>query len=114
MSARSDAMNESTQNATHATGAAGHELLIERSFDAPCSLVVEVWSRPEHIAQWWGPKDVTVPMCQMDFVNLTERGGRTHLSFHQAPFQSIGEHDGHGVGWNQAFDRLDALLLRLH
>jgi uncharacterized protein YndB with AHSA1/START domain len=46
-------------------------------------------------------------------VNLTEREGRTHVSFHQAPFQSIGEHEGHGVGWSQAFDRLDALLLRL-
>ncbi|OEK04958.1 SRPBCC domain-containing protein [Roseivirga misakiensis] len=31
-------------------------LSLERTFDAPIQLVWEAWTKPEHIAQWWGPK----------------------------------------------------------
>jgi len=34
------------------------------------------------------------------------RGDRTEMRFHQAPFQSTGERDGHVGGWTSAFDRL--------
>jgi len=42
-------------------------LLIERVFDAPPSLVFAVWSKPEHLVNWWGPKDFTLPHCITDF-----------------------------------------------
>lgn len=30
-------------------------------------MVWEVWSKPEHIAQWWGPSGFTNTMQKMDF-----------------------------------------------
>ncbi len=45
----------------------GHELLITRVFDAPRSLVYRVWTTPEHLYRWWGPKDFTAPSINMDF-----------------------------------------------
>lgn len=45
-------------------------------------------------------------------VTFTDENGKTRMTFHHAPFQSIGERDGHTVGWNSAFDRLDAQLLQ--
>ena len=46
---------------------ATHELYIERIFDAPVELVFRVWSSPEHLARWWGPKDFTPHSIRMDF-----------------------------------------------
>jgi uncharacterized protein YndB with AHSA1/START domain len=46
-------------------------------------------------------------------ITLTEERGKTRLTLHQAPFQSLGERDGHGEGWNSSFDRLAELLAAL-
>jgi uncharacterized protein YndB with AHSA1/START domain len=35
-------------------------LVITRTFDAPRSLVFRVWTEPEHLSRWWGPRDFTV------------------------------------------------------
>ena len=43
-------------------------------------------------------------------VTFAERGGKTLMTFHQAPFQSVAERDGHRGGWSSSFDRLDAHL----
>lgn len=43
-------------------------------------------------------------------ITLTERAGKTHMTFRQTPFQSDGERDGHRGGWTSAFERLDELL----
>src|ERR1700757_507685 len=45
---------------------AERELVITRVFDAPRSLVFRVWTDPEHLARWWGPKDFTTVSCHMD------------------------------------------------
>lgn len=42
-------------------------LVITRNFDAPRRLVFEAWSKPEHLARWWGPKDFTLAHCELDF-----------------------------------------------
>ncbi len=42
------------------------ELLIERLLDAPPSLVYKVWTQPEHLVHWWGPKDFSTPSWDMD------------------------------------------------
>lgn len=47
--------------------AAKRKLVITRVFDAPRRLVFEVWTKPEHLVHWWGPKGFTLPSCQMDF-----------------------------------------------
>ncbi len=44
-----------------------NELLIQRTFDAPPELVFRVWTRPEHLARWWGPKDFTPVAFEQDF-----------------------------------------------
>jgi uncharacterized protein YndB with AHSA1/START domain len=37
-----------------------------RIFDAPRTLVWKAWTDPVHMAQWWGPKGFTNPVCKMD------------------------------------------------
>ena len=34
------------------------ELVIERVFDAPRERVFDVFTQPEHVQKWWGPKGV--------------------------------------------------------
>lgn len=41
-------------------------VLITRIIDAPRSLVFKAWTDPEHMAKWWGPKDFTNPVCELD------------------------------------------------
>jgi uncharacterized protein YndB with AHSA1/START domain len=42
-------------------------LVLTREFDAPRELVFKAWSAPEHLANWFGPTDFTLPFCQIDF-----------------------------------------------
>jgi uncharacterized protein YndB with AHSA1/START domain len=42
------------------------ELTITRLLDAPRALVFKVWTQPEHVAQWWGPRGFTVLSAWMD------------------------------------------------
>lgn len=46
--------------------AAERELVITRVLDAPRSLVFKLWTRPEHLARWWGPQGFTTISCEMD------------------------------------------------
>ncbi|MGB9929088.1 MAG: SRPBCC family protein [Methanosarcina sp.] len=43
------------------------ELVITRVFDAPRNLVWKVWTEPEHVMEWWGPKGFTAPVIKTDF-----------------------------------------------
>jgi uncharacterized protein YndB with AHSA1/START domain len=45
---------------------ADHEVVITRVLDAPCELVWKAWTDPKHLAQWWGPKGFTNPVCEWD------------------------------------------------
>jgi len=31
-------------------------IIMSRTFDAPLELVWKVWTQPEHVAYWWGPR----------------------------------------------------------
>jgi uncharacterized protein YndB with AHSA1/START domain len=42
------------------------EVIITRTFDAPRELVWQAWTDPKHMAQWWGPKEFTNPVCELD------------------------------------------------
>ena len=44
----------------------GQELVITRILDAPRELVFNVWTDPKHLAQWWGPRGFTNPVCEVD------------------------------------------------
>jgi len=47
--------------------ASNRTLTLKRTFNAPLKLVWEVWSQPEHIAQWWGPKGMETNVIEHDF-----------------------------------------------
>ena len=49
-----------------AADTAERELTITRLFQAPRHLVFDAWTRDDHIARWWGPRDFTVPSCEID------------------------------------------------
>ncbi|WP_197062613.1 SRPBCC family protein [Muricauda sp. MAR_2010_75] len=51
---------------------------IKRTLHAPIELVWEVWSKPEHIAQWWGPSGFTNTIHKMDF----QDGGEWNFIMH--------------------------------
>jgi len=42
------------------------DLVITRIFDAPRELVFQAWTDPKRLAQWWGPKEFTNPVCELD------------------------------------------------
>jgi uncharacterized protein YndB with AHSA1/START domain len=42
------------------------ELTLSRLIDAPREVLFEVWTDAQHLAQWFGPKDVALPFCKVD------------------------------------------------
>ena len=46
---------------------ADRAIVITRLFDAPRKLVFEAFTKPEHVAKWWGPRSTTLSHCEMDF-----------------------------------------------
>ncbi len=65
----------------------GAELVMERVFDAPRELVWSVLTDPERIPHWWGPRETTMTVEEMD----VRPGGRwrwiSHSSEGDAPFK---------------------------
>jgi len=41
-------------------------VVIERTFDAPVTLIWQMWTNPEHFKNWYGPTGFTVPVADMD------------------------------------------------
>jgi uncharacterized protein YndB with AHSA1/START domain len=39
---------------------------LTRLFQAPRALVFEAFTNPKHLAEWWGPKGFTNPVCEID------------------------------------------------
>ncbi len=55
--------------------AAADEFLIWRVFDVPRSVLFAMWTNPGHLARWWGPRDFTNPVCEVD----ARPGGRYRI-----------------------------------
>ncbi|WP_316636444.1 SRPBCC domain-containing protein [uncultured Flavobacterium sp.] len=73
---------------------------VSRLLNAPIDLIWEVWTNPEHIANWWGPNGFTTTIQTMDLKpegewRLTMYGpdGKTYLNrstfVEIAPFKKI-------------------------
>ena len=45
--------------------AQSREVTLTRVFDAPLQQVWTAWTDPRHMAQWWGPKVFTNPVCEL-------------------------------------------------
>ncbi len=54
------------------------QIRIIRTVNAPVELVWEVWTKPEHIVHWWGPKGFTSTIQVMDF----QVAGEWRLTMH--------------------------------
>jgi uncharacterized protein YndB with AHSA1/START domain len=54
------------------------ELLLTRTLNAPIKLVWEVWTKPEHLANWWGPNGFTNTISDM----VVTPGGAFNLTMH--------------------------------
>jgi uncharacterized protein YndB with AHSA1/START domain len=65
---RSDApAANATRNQTTYSTPTDRELVITRTFNAPRSLVWEVFTDPKHVPNWQaGPKGFTMPVCEID------------------------------------------------
>ncbi|MCP5026623.1 MAG: SRPBCC domain-containing protein [Actinomycetia bacterium] len=48
------------------TNDAQDAVTIERIFDAPMSLIWDMWTRSEHFAAWYGPMGAQIPVANMD------------------------------------------------
>jgi uncharacterized protein YndB with AHSA1/START domain len=56
------------------------EIRLTRVFTAPRSILFEAMSKPEHVAQWWGPRGYSMTVSAMDF-----RPGGAYRFVHRAP-----------------------------
>jgi uncharacterized protein YndB with AHSA1/START domain len=48
------------------SAASDREIVATRLFDAPRELVFRMWTDPEHIAEWWGPRGFTSTISRME------------------------------------------------
>ncbi len=55
-----------TEKTAATVGSSQWDLVMTRVFDAPRELVFRAWTDTRHVAQWWGPKGFTNPVCEMD------------------------------------------------
>jgi uncharacterized protein YndB with AHSA1/START domain len=56
-------MNQTTQSAPDLVGT---EFVITRKYDAPRELVWLACTDGKHVAQWWGPRGFSAPVCEWD------------------------------------------------
>lgn len=59
-------------------------IVVERTFDAPVEVIWQLWTRPEHLINWYGPKGFSVSVIEMDV-----RVGGRHLFCMQTPDGSM-------------------------
>lgn len=109
------------------------EFTVTRVFEAPRALVFEAWTRPEHLAEWWGRHGHMLPVCEVDAVT----GGRFKFCMRAsdgAEYWVAGEYHEvspparlvftcglihtsptHDALWTVTFDEADSgTVLRLH
>jgi uncharacterized protein YndB with AHSA1/START domain len=51
------------------------ELYISRFYAVSRQQVYRAWTDPKHLARWWGPKDFTNPVCEIE----ARSGGRVRI-----------------------------------
>jgi len=79
-----------TKNKLIVTTPSDREIRLEREFDAPRSLVFEVWNNPEHVRHWWGCRGSVLTVCEIDL-----RVGGAYRFVMSSP--EMGEHPFKGV-----------------
>jgi uncharacterized protein YndB with AHSA1/START domain len=59
-------MDATSSPATTVTLPSDRELVITRTFEAPRRLVFEALTRPEHVRRWYGPRRLSLTVCEID------------------------------------------------
>ena len=62
------------------------QIEVSRVFNAPIELVWKIWTEPELVKRWWGPKHFTSPVAKIDF----RVGGKSVVSM-KAPKEMGGQ-----------------------
>lgn len=62
------------------------QIEVTRTFNAPVEMVWKVWTDPELVKRWWGPKHFSSPVAKIDF----REGGRSLVSM-KAPKEMGGQ-----------------------
>jgi uncharacterized protein YndB with AHSA1/START domain len=62
------------------------QIVVSRVFNAPVELVWQIWTDAELVKRWWGPKQYTAPVAEIDF----REGGKSVVSM-RAPQQMGGQ-----------------------
>ncbi len=62
------------------------QIEVKRTFNAPIEMVWEIWTDPELVKRWWGPKHFTSPVAKIDF----QVGGKSVVSM-KAPTEMGGQ-----------------------
>src|SRR4051812_18501118 len=52
------------------------QIEVTRTFNAPINIVWKVWTDPELVKRWWGPKFFSSPLARIDF----REGGKSLVS----------------------------------
>jgi len=68
----------SADNARADVSTAGREIAVARLFDAPRELVWKMYTDPEHIVEWWGPRGFRTTIQEID----VRPGGHWRLVMH--------------------------------
>ena len=71
---------------------------ITRMFNAPARLVYEAWTKPEYMKRWYGNRDSTLELCEMDV-----RPGGAWRRVLRLP-------DGNSVGFRGVFKEIEPPL----
>ncbi|MCD7059532.1 SRPBCC family protein [Pelagibacterium xiamenense] len=64
---------------------------------------------PERIVMTfrWDEADALDTIITLTF---EDTGGKTRMTFHQAPFSDAGSRESHAEGWSEAFERLETFI----
>lgn len=62
------------------------QIEVTRTFNAPVEMVWKLWTDPELVKRWWGPKFFTSPVAKIDF----REGGKSIVSM-KAPKEMGGQ-----------------------
>lgn len=85
-----------TTTALEMTAPPGEPVITFRRFvAAPPELVWEAFTKPEHLRNWYGPRALTMPVCEIDL-----RIGGGYRFVHRAP-------DGQEFGFHGTYRELD-------
>ena len=70
------------------------QVVVSRVFNAPLEFLWKAWTEPEHFMNWYGPKNFTIPICE---INL-KIGGRH--------FWSMKSNDGRQMYYTGTFQEI--------